>query len=221
MEIGRRPALRVEGKDDAYTLRHLLIRHGIAYDDPPWPAWYPIIESGRDGGKAALLQSVPTLAAVSEGRPVGIVADANASLRESWREARRALRKAGVDDPPTSISAEGFIGQSVRYDTPVGVWLMPDNEREGTIETFIETLIAPDDALLAHARASTHEARLRGAPFKETHFAKAALHTWLAWQQEPGLPYGSAVRARFLEADSETAQRFVAWFRRLYEPDAP
>ena len=45
---------------------------------------------------------------------------------------------------------------------------------------------------------------------------KAILHTWLAWQQEPGRPYGTAVGARFFRHDSPAALAFLAWFKRLF-----
>ena len=38
------------------------------------------------------------------------------------------------------IPKAGFVGESVSYRTRVGVWLTPDNEREGTLEHFLETL---------------------------------------------------------------------------------
>jgi len=45
---------------------------------------------------------------------------------------------------------------------------------------------------------------------------KSTLHTWLAWQETPGLPFGTALRAEFFRHDTEDALRFVAWFRRLF-----
>ena len=113
-----------------------------------------------------------------------------------------------------------FVGESVSYRTRVGVWLTPDNEREGTLEHFLETLIADEDDLFAHAQESTRKAKHRSAQFAESHFDKAALHAWLAWRKNPGLPYGSAIRARFFRDDGETAERFAAWCRRLYQPSA-
>ena len=45
---------------------------------------------------------------------------------------------------------------------------------------------------------------------------KAEVHSWLAWQGEPGKPYGQAMMARYFQHDAAVAARFVAWFRRLY-----
>ena len=50
---------------------------------------------------------------------------------------------------------------------------------------------------------------------------KAVLHTWLAWQQVPGLPYGTAMRARYFRDDSPAAQAFVSWFRTVFSIPYP
>lgn len=63
---------------------------------------------------------------------------------------------------------------------------------------------------------SAHEAHQRGARCKPVDHLKSALHTWLAWQEEPGLPFGTALRAQVFRHDSEDALRFVAWFNRLF-----
>ncbi|WP_420441941.1 DUF3226 domain-containing protein [Candidatus Palauibacter sp.] len=55
-----------------------------------------------------------------------------------------------------------------------------------------------------------------GAFFPDAKTSKAVLHAWLAWQQEPGRPYGLAIKSGYLRHDSVTAERFVAWFRQLF-----
>ncbi len=45
---------------------------------------------------------------------------------------------------------------------------------------------------------------------------KAVLHAWLAWQNNPGRPYGTAIKSGYLRHDSAAARRFVAWFRQLF-----
>jgi len=93
---------------------------------------------------------------------------------------------------------------------------MPDNQREGTLESFLEGLVRENDMLLPHAKISTQGARELHASFPDRLVAKAELHTWLAWQEEPGLPYGSAIRARYFGHDSQAARSFVAWFCCLF-----
>jgi hypothetical protein len=46
---------------------------------------------------------------------------------------------------------------------------------------------------------------------------KAQLHTWLAWQDEPGTQLGLAVKRRYLQGDAPLAADFVHWLKRLFE----
>ena len=207
--------LRVEGRDDSHAIRHLLGRHGIDYDQRPWPKWFPSIEETR--GKDTLLENVERNVRASSGRSVGFVLDANSSLQDRWKAMASRLRKLGLEMPDT-IPPDGFVGKSATYGARVGVWLMPDNERDGALEHFLETLVAESDPLIEHARSATSQAKDLGARFADNDNAhrKAVLHAWLAWQEDPGLPYGSAIRARYFRHDSPVAGRFVAWFRQVF-----
>lgn len=208
-----RSRLHVEGTDDSHALRHLLIRHGINYDRKPWPEEFPIIE--HLGGKPDLLEGVETAVRVSNNRSIGFVLDANSSSLDCWRAVSSRLRRVGVETPNV-IPQEGFVGEAEAYRARVGVWIMPDNQRDGTLENFLRDLVEEDDLLLPYANESAMHARELGARFSDNDADKAVLHTWLAWQEEPGLPYGTAMRARFFRDDSPTAQDFVAWFRTVF-----
>ena len=222
-KLVERSRLHVEGGDDMHAIRHLLVRHGIDYDHDPWPTWFPSIDA-VSGAKDAILNSetVETAVSLSAGRAVGFVLDADSSVEDRWRAVSNRLRQAGVA-PTATIPAAGFVGESAEYRTRVGVWLMPDNQQEGehgegTLERFLETLVQEADPLLLHAREATRRAKAdHGASYSDGDVRKAVLHAWLAWQQEPGLPYGTAIRARFFRHDAPVAESFVAWFRRLFE----
>jgi hypothetical protein len=96
---------------------------------------------------------------------------------------------------------------------------MPDNASSGSLEDFLARLVPPSDACWSYASEVVGEARRRGAPCKEKSHSKSRLHTWLAWQEKPGLPFGTALQAKIFVHDSEDARRFVSWFRRLFVED--
>ena len=211
-----RSSLHVEGKDDLHAISHLLIRHGIDYDQQPWPGNFPRIK--EVGGKEPLLSGIETAVSVSNGRSVGFVLDANSSLRDRWTAVSSRLERVDLE-LPSEIPPGGFVGTAVAYNARVGVWLMPDNQREGALEDFLFELAQGNDRLLRHAENSTVRARELNAALLKRDERKAVLHAWLAWQEEPGLPYGSAIRARYFRHDSPAAQSFVIWFRRLFGID--
>ena len=209
-----RSTLHVEGKDDLYAISNLLVSNGIDYDQKPWPECYPEIKD--IGGKDSLLKGIETAVSLSNGRSIGFVLDANSALKDRWAAVLSRLKHVGVV-VPDNIPLDGFIGEAKTYRACVGVWLMPDNQRKGTLEDFLMDLISEDEPLIPHARKSTKRAQKLGACFHENDNNKAILHTWLAWQENPGLPYGSAIRARYFQNDSQAAQSFVDWFRNLYK----
>ena len=220
--MAERSQLRVEGRDDNHAIRHLLVRHGLDYDRRPWPAWLPSIESA--GGKDDLLDDVQRSIRASSGRAVAFVLDADFPLRDRWRAMSARLSAVGVE-VTKNIPHDGFVGESGEYRARVGVWLMPDNRQEGergegTLERFLETLVQEADPLLPHAREATRRAKTEhGASYPDGDVKKAVLHAWLAWQKEPGLPYGTAIKARYFRHDSPAARSFVDWFRRVFEAD--
>ena len=213
MASSERSLLYVEGDDDLHAICHLLIRHGIDYDQKPWPDRFPEIKTA--GGKEQLLAGMSTGVSLSSGRSIGFVLDANSSLASRWAAASSRLMALGVKTP-AEVPPDGFIAEVSRYRTRVGTWIMPDNQREGTLESFLEGLVRENDMLLPHAKISTQGARGLHASFPDRLVAKAELHAWLAWQEEPGLPYGSAIRARYFGHDSQAARSFVAWFCCLF-----
>lgn len=87
----------------------------------------------------------------------------------------------------------------------------------GKLEDFLDTLVMPDDPLRFLAETAAGQSRLYGAVFAPQDQIKATLHTWLAWQKEPGRPYGTAIIAKYFRSDSPVASDFVSWFKRLFE----
>ena len=215
-----RSSLRVEGRDDLHAILHLLIRNGLDYEQQQ-PLWLPSIDEIK-GGRTGVLDNLERLVRASANARVGFVLDADDSVENTWRAVSRRLEMAGVE-PPRAVPAEGFVGESGEYKARVGVWLMPDNRQEGergegTLERFLETLVQEADPLLPHAREATRRAKTEhGASYPDGDVKKAVLHAWLAWQKEPGLPYGTAIKARYFRHDSPAARTFVDWFRRVFE----
>ena len=211
--------LFVEGHDDCHALRHLLLRHDIIRDAEPWKFCYPCIRPVEPGlNKEEVLGAVVPAIATGTGTRVGFVVDADTSLHGSWLDIRTRLLATGVD-APDQIPRQGFVGGSREFETRVGVWIMPNNSNSGALEDFLQSLVPDADPLWGHASTATEGALELGAAFKPKDRQKATLRAWLAWQRDPGLPYGAAIRSKFFGAHSAWADAFVAWFRRLYEAD--
>lgn len=144
---------------------------------------------------------------------IGILVDADTDLRKRWAELMHILQRAGYENVPHHPDAEGTIIAFANRPI-VGIWLMPDNTNPGELEDFIATLVPHDDGLWFHADQTLRT--LIERRFRDEDTIKAHVHTWLAWQSEPGRPMGYAIGRGTLRADAPLAARLIVWINRLF-----
>jgi hypothetical protein len=53
--------------------------------------------------------------------------------------------------------------------------------------------------------------------FKAVDRSKAIIHTYLAWQDEPGRPMGPAITKQALQPDTNIARSFTSWLIQLFK----
>lgn len=214
--------LIVEGQDDRHVISHLAKTADLLLFNQRKPP--PDMEEARaieiidEGSDYKVLTSINRYLGQSKLQKFGVVMDADTSVVDRWNSIRDRLNRDGLA-LPTEIDPDGFVGQSPN-GVRIGVWLMPDNLATGMLENFAAQMIPDDDRLWGLAKrsvqdASTAESRA-GRRFKDIHLAKAEIHTWLAWQDEPGQKLGQAIDQRMLFTGSPVALSFVNWLRRLY-----
>ena len=210
----QRAQLHVEGKDDVNAVLHLLLRHGFPFDAKPLPAYLPMIE--KQNSLEALIDGIGKAIKMGKQKPAEFVIEDEVETERRWDGVRDRLRAVDVA-APDSLDPAGFVGESTEYKCRVGIWLMPDNQNHGEFEDFLAGLIPEGSALYQHATDSTAAARTtHQAKFRREDELKAGLHAYLAWQEVPGLPFGTAIKAHYCNHDSPAALAFVAWFKTLY-----
>lgn len=201
--------LLVEGLDDQHSVLHLMARH-----DCDWNAAgsrLPYILS--TGSIDRLLESLAV--SLKAFDRIGVLVDADDSPANRWAQLRDRAQRAGVQ-MPESPNPEGTIVPGLLPGSRIGFWMMPDNSAPGTLEVFLGRLVPPNDPTWPWADETAREARRLGARCKEIDHPKGRLHTWLAWQERPGIPFGIALQAQVFRQDTGDALRFVAWFKRLF-----
>jgi hypothetical protein len=207
--------LLVEGRDEKFAIVNLVCAHGV-----PWPKEYTQrpVSVQECGGVTTILEAdfISTHFQSSEVRNLGVVIDANDDFASRWNRLRERCRSC-VADIPDALPIEGLIRNNADGKR-LGIWIMPDNSSAGMLENFLQHLVpAGQEPLWQFASSSTAEARSRGAPYRTAHEAKARIHAWLAWQDPPGQPFGTAMTQKILDVQSASSAPFVAWFRKLYE----
>ncbi len=202
---GNANILLVEGKDDLHVICNIFEHYKV-------PETFRVKENG---GIEKVFSSLPVEIKGSGVEKIGIVIDADLDIEARWRQLRGILRNSGYLEIPEVPQKDGTLLQN--SDLPlVGVWLMPDNILPGMLEDFITKLIPSDDDLVVHVKTA-----LQGVPgdirrYIVPHEPKAFIHTWLAWQEEPGSPLGLAITKRYLNPEVPEAASFVGWIRRLF-----
>jgi hypothetical protein len=209
--------LLVEGPNDKWSVINLLKRNGYNWDDESFVR--PYIHDA--GGVEKLLRRPDLHTSLKTYDRLGIILDADLDPSGRWDGLRRHLH--GVVDLPKAPERGGTIVDRPRESlgsgvSRLGIWLMPDNDSSGVLESFLAKLVPSGDRCWEHAVESTRRAREDfGAPLKEKDLAKGRIHAWLAWREESGQPLGQAINARVLSHDTPEALSFVAWFRRLFQ----
>lgn len=128
----------------------------------------------------------------------------------------RQLCSETFPDLPRDMPAAGLIVENKEDQKRFGLWIMPDNITDGSIETFLRLLVQ-DEKLWTMACDSVSKAVEAGANCRPTHRAKAELYTWLAWQDPPGQSPGASLAGKILDPKSVHAAGFVDWFVTLYQ----
>lgn len=207
--------LLVEGPDDQHAVTHLMKRHGFDWDDAARTR--PFIESA--GGIDELLDSTRRSTDAKSYSRLGLVLDADLKVSDQWARVRGCFANLGIVLPDLP-AAEGTIVELPQQPglklSRLGFWLMPDNQLPGILEDFLGKLVPVDDPCWAYAEEVTTRSRELGGRLAQKDHAKGRIHTWLAWQQNPGLPFGTALTAHLLGHDSPEALQFAEWFRRLF-----
>lgn len=198
--------LLVEGQEDKHVVWHMCNRHGIDNER--------LFDIRVADGLERLRDDLSQRARFG-WESVWVLVDADQSCSDRWRSLRDVLVKLGYPDVPESPSAGGTVLPAIGDLARIGVWIMPDNEDSGVLEDFLTRLVARGDPLLPHAQTVVDS--LPEQRFAATHRPKALIHTWLAWQEEPGTPMGHAIAKHYLQTDHELASRFLAWLRLLFE----
>lgn len=188
----------------------------------------PVAVGGRKNTKQGVLNSLETLIGnLKDGQlcALAIVVDADrvadgGGFTNTVQQVTQKVRKVsveGYDTDPVSLGGGGLIYKHNDGLPDFGVWVMPDNASEGTLEDWIKQSVLPaEQALMAHAQDTV--ANLSAPKFKANRLSKAEVATWLAWQDKPGEGLYFAVEGRLLDTTATLHTGLVQWLKAVF-PD--
>jgi hypothetical protein len=199
--------LLVEGRDDREVVYQFCNHHGIANK-----ALFTVkdkdgIESLLDDLRLRLRMDVSVL---------GVLVDADADPGTRWQQLASTVSPLGYRLPTSPVEAGTIVPPPGPNRPRLGLWMMPDNRVEGMLEDFLLRLTRDGDPLMARAHGVVDAIPEAERRFAIAHRSKAAVHTWLAWQAEPGTPLGQAITKRYLDPLRHPAPAFRAWLVELF-----
>jgi hypothetical protein len=208
--------LLVEGINDCHVVMALCGVHGV-------PQTFGIYQCDSDVGVLKRLNAL--IAKPNPPQVIGVMLDADNSPRSRWDSIRGKLRHYNYDFPAMP-DADGTVVSDIsvhevsplEHRPKLGFWLMPNNQDTGMLEDFCAELAEPTS--LSFAKECVEQASTKNLiTFKEVHRSKAVIHTYLAWQDEPGYPLGKAITSQALRPNTEIAIKFTNWLTALFTGD--
>jgi len=211
--------LIVEGKDDAIVLSNILKRKQIS---PPkgytnefkFKQEFIINANGDSKIKTSLKEELQS----PDVERIGIIIDADDKVPENrFKSLIDFIEKETDEDLSNAVlTPEGFFHQ-LKDERTIGIWVMPDNQNNGYLENFVGMMMEDSNLTWQFAQEKVAELLEKDfCKFTDTKKQKALVHTYLAWQETPGLPMGTAVKAGFINIENPLIESFANWFKNTF-----
>lgn len=211
MEQDQSKVLLVEGAGDEVVIKEIL---------DAWNIPCPCIKVC--GSDTQVFQALKIyLSNPAQYNTIGVIVDADIHPEgrlQRFAQVLNASKHYRLDEK-TPLIAEGLITNGVVVDAArVGLWVMPDNQGHGMLEDFLSGMAAAvHPELLEESEHAISKVESQGIQqYTSRHRPKAIIHTYLAWQEEPGRTLPQAIQKHYLDVSSDNARPFVTWISRLF-----
>ncbi len=197
--------LLVEGNDDQHVIWALCNKFNV-------PETFDVIDCESINN---LTLQIPVRFKQTGINTLGIMVDADREIKNRWASLKGLLSAQGFK-VPDDLPSTGLVLINDN-NKKVGVWIMPNNNLNGMIEDFISFLVPKDDKLLPIVHATLDDIEKQKLnKYPSIHKSKAAIHSWLSWQEDPGTPMGLGITKRYLATDDETCLLLIQWLNELF-----
>lgn len=113
------------------------------------------------------------------------------------------------------LESGGFIFEHSDGLPDVGLWIMPDNKSDGSLESWIiKNILSSSEVLFSTAEKAVEA--LASPLFTATKRKKADLATWLAWQKKPGEGLYYTIEGSLLDSDAPLYKGLRCWVEKLF-----
>lgn len=209
----REKILLVEGKNDMHVINKL-----IDVGEKSLSGTFNIKDCESNNGVIKQFELLLKNSKIHAAIGLILDADENAQARMDAIK-HRLLSTNAYNKDDIVLKNDGLVLHSTdesRYPK-IGVWIMPDNKLPGMLEDFLLQMVSDDDLLLIKSEEVLQTLEQENIHrYAKAHRPKAKIHTYLAWQHEPGKPLSQAIQSKVLNPKSESSKIFLAWLQRLF-----
>lgn len=219
--------LLVEGSNDKTFFENLCKAYNLhVYVKVSNPLDFPI--NGAFNSKRGVIDSLDHLLPFLEDQDsaiqkIAIILDADITgenrggFKETIAQLKEKTSKFGYKETHKYSNGGVEIPHSDREMNALGVWIMPNNKSDGTIEDWIKSkIISSETELFNHACHTVKE--LANKKFSQNSITKAEIATWLAWQNQPGRTIAYALKEgeELLDINSQGFIDLIEWLRNFF-----
>lgn len=219
--------LFVEGEDDKSFFKKIIELSELNPNNPEIQVAPPKEFNGKDS-KGGVLERLPFLLnQIKDGtlQRLAIVVDADyKNEKGGGLGCQKTIEKIAEMIAPFHFSLDqsitpsnGLIFKNSNNYNDLGLWVMPDNQRDGMLEDFIkDCILSSERDLFNHAVDIVKS--VPNKKFKEIHYSKAEIATWIAWQNPPGhgIYYALKENNLLLDAENEPFKHLQNWLKQVF-----
>jgi len=233
--MSNKKILLVEGEVDRYFIHSLLKAYNLRLGIEVEP------KGGVDNLRRSLLNRSDYIEEIRDGNlsRFGIVADADSPAQDGagfdnrWsqliQDLTPILNHLGIIIPTTKTFNSGEVFSNADDSLRIGLWLMPNHEKDGYLEDFVLACTKWDSPLLSSPPNDQHTLKNYADDclqeldqrklklFANYHRSKASAYTWLAWQEKPTQFLSGVIDAGLLDMQHPYILAFKDWLEKCFK----
>jgi hypothetical protein len=218
-----RNILIVEGPDDLLFIKRFCEECKITPEFEFLNTLQPPIE-GFEQARKAFQNLIESSLRGSENISIGIIVDADDTKKVNRRDSLTdALQTSGfatgteIKKIRDTLSGDAYLeDKSTTANIRVGIWIMPNNQDEGDLETFVASLVPEQKNNLLLKLAEESLVKAQSIATYKIPASKGLIYTYLAWQRQPGKPFWHKATTKYLDITVPEAQKLADWLTRLF-----
>jgi hypothetical protein len=178
--------------------------------------------NSKEGVKNVLKELLPQL---NDGRisHIAVVVDADHQkhgngFQTTLDSLSAIVEESGFKLEKNSSSIPGLFFKNSDGLEDIGLWIMPDNRRDGMLEDCIKSSIHNKEVMLFKEVEDAVQ-KVSAPRFSAHSRTKVEVATWLAWQKQPGHGLYAVITDNLLDDEHPLFKELKFWLLKVFSDD--